>query len=194
VPRLDPDVLNADEVEALMRVCSRRAPTGIRNRAIIAIAWRSGLRVSEILGLELKDVDLDNGTLLVRHGKGDKARTVGLDAGTSELIVRWLSARSKLDIGRNRLVFTTLSGNQIDPSYLRHAIPRLAKKAGIDKRTHLHGLRHLHAISLDRAGASPSMIRDALGHSSLSTTDRYLRRLGTGASVDFVRARDWTPA
>jgi site-specific recombinase XerD len=192
--RLDPDVLTAVEVEALLKVCSRRAPTGIRNRAVFAIAYRSGLRVSEILALHLKDIDFDHGTLAVCHGKGDKARVVGVDTGTAELIVRWLQVRSKLGISRSRPVFTTLQGNPLDPSYFRHALPRLARRAGIEKRTHMHGLRHAHAISLDRAGATPSMIRDALGHSSLSTTDRYLRRLGTGESVAFVRDRPWETA
>ena len=192
--KLDLDVLTPDEIEALLKACSRRAPTGIRNRAIIAIAWRSGLRVSEICDLHLKDIDLDGGSLTICHGKGDKARIVGLDAGTAGLITRWLDVRSKLGIGRTRPVFTTLSGNQLDPSYLRHALPRLARRAALDKRVHMHGLRHAHAISLDRTGASPSMIRDALGHSSLSTTDRYLRRLGTGESVQFVRDRDWNAA
>jgi integrase len=62
------------EVLALMRVCSQRAPTGIRNRALIAVLWRSGLRISEALELERRDVDLDAGTLRVRHGKGDRAQ------------------------------------------------------------------------------------------------------------------------
>jgi integrase/recombinase XerD len=192
--KLDPDVLTSVEVDALLKACSRRAPTGIRNRAIIAIAYRSGLRVSEILALQLKDIDLDHGTLTVRHGKGDKARVVGVDAGTSELIVRWLQVRSKLAIGRSKPVFTTLQGEPIDASYLRHALPRLARRAGIEKRTHMHGLRHAHALELDRAGATPSMIRDALGHSSLSVTDNYLRRLGAGEAVAFVRDRQWEAA
>jgi site-specific recombinase XerD len=55
----------------------------------------------------------------------------------------------------------------------------------------MHGLRHAFAISLDREGASPVMIRDLLGHSSLATTDRYLRRLGSGEAIEFARSRRW---
>jgi site-specific recombinase XerD len=91
--RRPPEVLSEAEVVALMRACSTRAPTGVRNRALIAVMWRSGLRVSEALSLELRDLDLDAGTLRVRHGKGDKSRTVGVDEQTSALLARWIDRR-----------------------------------------------------------------------------------------------------
>src|SRR4051794_13042483 len=90
VRHLDADLLTEAEIEALMRACSRRAPTGVRNRAMIALAWRSGLRIGELLALQVKDMDLDAGTLVVQHGKGDKRRVVGIDAGTAALLLRWL--------------------------------------------------------------------------------------------------------
>ena len=65
-------MLTDAEVVALIRACSARASTGVRNRALIAVLGRCGLRVSEALGLELRDVDLDAGTVRVRHGKGDR--------------------------------------------------------------------------------------------------------------------------
>jgi integrase/recombinase XerD len=74
---------------------------------------------------------------------------------------------------------------------LRHLLPRLAAKAGIGKRIHAHGLRHAYAASLEREGATISMIRDLLGHSSAAVTDRYLRRLGAGEAVEFARKREW---
>ena len=66
-------MLTEPEAIALIRACSSRAPTGVRNRALIAVLWRSGLRISEALALELRDIDLEAGTLRVRHGKGDKS-------------------------------------------------------------------------------------------------------------------------
>ena len=69
--------------------------------------------------------------------------------------------------------------------------PRLAARAGIEKRVHAHGLRHAFAIGLEREGATVSVIRDLLGHSSAAVTDRYLRRLGASEAVDFARARSW---
>jgi site-specific recombinase XerD len=189
--RLDADLLTTDEIEALLRACSRRAPTGVRNRAILALAWRSGLRIGEVLGLRVKDLDFEAGTIVVQHGKGDKRRVVGLDAGTAALLSRWLELRRKRGLGRVEIVFCTLAGGKIDASYIRHLLPRLASRAGIEKRVHAHGLRHAYAIGLEREGATVSVIRDLLGHSSASVTDRYLRRLGASEAVDFARARDW---
>jgi site-specific recombinase XerD len=191
VRRLDADLLTEREIEALMRACSRRAPTGVRNRAIIALAWRSGLRIGEVLALQVKDVDLDADTLVVQHGKGDKRRVVGLDAGAAALLGRWLDMRRARGLGRVPTVFCTLAGGKIDPSYVRHLLPRLAARAGIEKRVHAHGLRHAFAVGLEREGATVSVIRDLLGHSSAAVTDRYLRRLGASEAVDFARTRSW---
>jgi site-specific recombinase XerD len=189
--RLDADLLSPMEIEALMRCCSSRAPTGVRNRAIIGLAWRSGLRIGEVLALKEKDVDLAAGTVVVQHGKGDKRRVVGLDVGTTALIERWLAARRKLRIKNRAPLFCTLQGGSIDQSYVRHLLPRLARKATIEKRVHAHGLRHAYAVELEREGATITTIRDLLGHSSAAVTDRYLRRLGTGEAIDFARQRTW---
>jgi site-specific recombinase XerD len=189
--RLDADLLSAGEIEALLRACSSRAPTGVRNRALIAVAWRGGLRLGEVLTLRPKDVDLTSGTLIVQHGKGDKRRLVGLDAGTAALLERWFETRRRRRIRSQSPVFCTLAGAPIDQSYVRHLLPRLARKAGIDKRVHAHGLRHAYAVELEREGAPLSTIRDLLGHSSAAVTDRYLRRVGGGEAVAFARSRAW---
>ena len=190
--KLDADLLTPSEIERLLRACSNRAPTGIRNRALLAVAWRSGLRIGEILALRPKDVDLDASALIVQHGKGDRRRVVGIDAGTGALILRWMQVRGKRRIRSSAPIFCTLEGDEIDQSYVRHLLPRLARKAGIEKRVHAHGLRHAYAVELEREGASLSMIRDLLGHSSASVTDRYLRRLGASEAVEFARERTWS--
>jgi site-specific recombinase XerD len=191
--RLDPDLLTSAQVQALMGVCSRRSPTGIRNRAILCVAWRCGLRVSEITDLQLKDLNLDEGLLTIRHGKGDRSRVVAMDAGTVEVLGRWLDARTRLGVKRNAPVFSTLRGGRLCTSYLRHALPRIARKAGLDGvRVHMHQFRHLYAIELEREGATLSEIRDLLGHSSVSVTDRYLRRAGASRAIEFAKRRSWT--
>jgi integrase/recombinase XerC len=189
--KLDADLLTVNEIECLMRACSNRAPTGVRNRALIGVAWRSGLRIGEVLALRPKDVDLGTGTLVVQHGKGDKRRVVGIDVGTAALLARWLELRRKRGVNSRAPVFCTLDGGQIDSSYVRHLLPRLARRASIEKRVHAHALRHAYAIELEREGAPLSTIRDLLGHSSAAVTDRYLRRLGAGDAVEFARAREW---
>jgi site-specific recombinase XerD len=190
--KLDADLLTPHEIEALIKTCSNRAPTGIRNRAMIALAWRTGLRIGEVLALRPKDLDLRAGTVIVQHGKGDKRRVVGMDAGTAALLNRWLEIRKKRDINGRSPVFCTLNGGPLDQSYIRHLLPRLGRKASIDKRVHCHGFRHSHAFELEREGATVSQIRDLLGHSSLAVTDRYLRRIGASEAIEFSRQRDWS--
>jgi integrase/recombinase XerD len=189
--QLDADLLTTAEVEALLRACSSRAATGVRNRALIALLWRTGLRISEALALKPKDVDLSSGLLTVQHGKGDKRRVVGLDAGTAALLERWLERRGKLGLAASAPVFCTLDGVAVDPSYVRHLLPRLARRAGITKRVHAHGLRHRHAVDLVEEGASLTTVRELLGHSSAATTSRYLTRIGASEAVAFARQRRW---
>jgi len=183
-------VLTEPEAIALIKACSSRAPTGVRNRALIAVLWRSGLRISEALALELRDLDLQAGSLRVRHGKGDKSRTVGVDEQTA-MLARWIDRRRKLSPGARAPIFCTLAGGRIDPSYVRHLLPRLAAKAGLDRRVHAHGLRHTYASELARERTPINVIRDALGHTSLAVTDRYLRDVAPMHVIDTIRARRW---
>jgi len=192
--RRPPEVLSEAEAIALMKACSTRAPTGVRNRALIAVLWRCGLRISEALALELRDVDLEVGTVRVRHGKGDRSRTVGVDEQTSALLARWLDRRKKIGAGARAPIFCTLQGGRIDSSYVRRLLPRLAQKAGIDRRVHAHGLRHTYAAELAREGTAINVIRDALGHTSLAVTDRYLRDVAPTHVIDTMRARRWEDA
>lgn len=185
------DLPSPNEVETLIKQCSSRAPTGIRNRAMIALCWRAGLRISEALALMPADVDLDRLVVTVQRGKGGKRRIVGLDAGTCALVERWLTARRKLRLPRSAPLLCTLRGGTVDTSYVRHLLPRLARKAGIEKRVHAHALRHGFAVELEREGVPISAIRDLLGHSSIAVTDRYLRRVGAGEAIEFARRREW---
>jgi site-specific recombinase XerD len=187
---LDADLLSGAEVELLMRQCSGRAPTGVRNRALLAVLWRCGLRLGEALALKPKDFDPDAGTLVVQRGKGGKRRVVGVDAGTAALVGRWLDVRRKRGIS-GRTLFCSLRGRPMDQSYVRHLLPRLARKAGVERRVHAHGLRHAFAVDMVRSGAPIYVVRDALGHSSVATTQVYLSRVGAHEAVDAMRSRDW---
>ena len=84
----------------------------------------------------------------------------------------WVDVRKGLGITSRRWLFCTLAGGPLDPSYVRQLLPRLAPRAGVDKRVHAHGLRHTHAAELADEGYPVNFIQDQLGHASLAVTDR----------------------
>jgi len=190
--KLPPEPLSAEEVKALLRACSKRATTGIRNRALIVVLYRGGLRVSEALAVMPKDLNPTNGTIRVLHGKGDHDRVVGLDTGAWAILQLWLDRRAAAGINGRAPVFCTLKGRSMKSAYVRGLLPRLARKAGIDRRCHAHGLRHTHAYELATEGTPIHIIQAQLGHSSVATTDRYIKHLNPAAVVKAMQSRAWT--
>ena len=128
----------------------------------------------------------------MQRGKLGKRRVVGVDAGTAALVTRWLELRRRRGITA-RTLFCSLRGRPMDQSYVRHLLPRLARKAGVERRVHAHGLRHAFAVDMVRSGAPLYVVRDALGHSSVATTQVYLTRVGAHEAVDAMRNREWSP-
>jgi len=192
--RLPPEVLTDAEVCGLMGACGRHAPTGLRNRALIALLYRAGLRINEALTLYPKDLELADGSVRVLHGKGGRSRTVGLDPGAAAIIERWLDARSRLGLGGRHPVFCTLRGHRMAAAYVRVMLKRLAARAGIDKRVHAHGLRHTHAAQLRAEGVDIAIISRQLGHASITATARYLDHLAPTAVIEAMHRRRWTGA
>lgn len=192
------EILTAPEVGQLLGACARRGPSGLRNRALIVVMWRAGLRSAEALALELRDVDREAGTVTVRHGKGNKRRTVGMDPTAFAVVEQWLAVRARLGVPRGAPVFCTVSqpnvGRPLGAAYWREAIKRLGVKAGIEKRVHSHGLRHTCAVELMREGVPLLVISRQLGHSSLAVTQQYLDHLEPGELVGVMRARAWPAA
>lgn len=185
--KLPPEPLEREEVNVLMTACSNRAPTGIRNRALLAVLWRGMLRINEALHLKPADFNATSGTIRILKGKGCKARTVALNPEATALVTRWLDRRTKLDINNHRLLFCTLGGEPIQDSYVRNMFPRLARRAGISKRVHAHGLRHSGACEMRRAGIDIGIISKALGHTSIATTARYLDHIEPIFVIDAMR-------
>lgn len=190
--KLPAEPLSEAEARALINACSPRASTGIRNRALLAVLYRAGLRISEALALYPKDLDAEGSLLRVLHGKGDRARVAALDAGAWAVLQLWMERRKQLGINGRSPVFCTLKGESIETAYVRALLPRLARKAGIEKRVHAHGLRHTHAYQLLSEGRPLNIISAQLGHSALATTERYLRHLNPTAVVEALKGREWT--
>jgi site-specific recombinase XerD len=189
--RYPAEILTPDEVRALIKACSNRVPTGIRNRALLVMLYRGGLRITEALRLRPKDLDRAAGTVTVLRGKGGKRRTIGLDPGAFAVVERWLDTRAKRRIDGRAPVFCTLQGRPAATAYVRALLPRLARRAGIEKRVHAHGLRHTHAAELALEGQPMNLIQAQLGHSSLATTSRYLAHIAPAQLIEAMRARTW---
>ncbi len=185
--KLPPEPLERDEIDALMAACSNRAPTGIRNRALVVMLWRGMLRINEALHLKPADFNATKGTVRVLNGKGRKARTIALNAESAALVARWLDRRVKLGINNHRWLFCTLDGTLIQDSYVRNMLPRLARRSAIAKRVHAHGLRHSGACEMRRAGVDIGIISKALGHTSIATTARYLDHIEPTLVIDAMR-------
>jgi site-specific recombinase XerD len=179
------EVLEPREIEVLLKACGRSA-TGLRNRALISLMWRAGLRVSEALAVESRDVDLGAGTVRVRRGKGGRARVVGLDNRLELELGRWIRARPA---GAGPII-CTLQGGPVSPDYVRQMLRRVARRAEVDRRVHPHGLRHAFAREFARQPDVGLLdVRDALGHARASTTEVYLRDVGSGSAARLMRAR-----
>jgi site-specific recombinase XerD len=170
--------LTSDDVDKLLSVCGR-GETGHRNRALLLLMHRTGLRISE--ALDLMPSDLDGNQIHVRHGKGDRSRFVTIKGYATFLPIleKWLAVRHARKLSGP--LFCTLSGGKVDTGYVRALVGRLRRRAGIEKRVHCHGLRHGHAQELLQAGADLGTVANQLGHGSLVTTDRYVRASGLPA-------------
>jgi site-specific recombinase XerD len=186
------EILTPEEVSALFGQISAGSSMGLRNRALVTVLYRAGLRHSEALALFEKDVDLKAGTIAVLHGKGDRSRIVGIDPGAGQVIGAWIERRNRLGFGAAATLFCTMQGAPMKTSYLKALLPKLARQASIGKRVHPHGLRHTHAYELMMEGVEVPIIQKQLGHVSLATTAVYLNHIAPKQVIETMRKRDWT--
>jgi integrase/recombinase XerD len=162
-----PTVLSQGEVSALLEAL--RHPI---YRAVAMVLYGAGLRVNEALALEVTDIDRARGVLRVLHGKGNRAREVGM----SPVLYQWL--RGYWDAERPHLPYLFASrrtGRPVRANAVRHALALAAEQAGIGKPVTPHVLRHSYATHMLEAGTDVRIIQARLGHRSLQTTMRYTR-------------------
>ena len=189
--KLPGEVLTRDEVRALLQATGRGA-CGARDRALIGLLYRAGLRVSEALALRPSDLDPNAGTVRVESGKGGRPRTVGLDPEAFALLDRWLGVRRERGLSGHRPLFCSLAGKRLDSSHVRRSVARLGRRAGIRKRVHPHGFRHTHAVEHVREGTPLPELQAQLGHSSLAVTSRYLAHVTAEDLADRAQKRpEW---
>ena len=189
-----PEVYLPEEIQRLIKACGKKSPSGIRNAAFIACCYGGGLRIAEALSLIPSDLDLGKGLIRIRHGKGDKYRTCGISPDCEAVLVIWLERRKALGFSGRSPIFCGISknawGTSLKDAYFRVALPRIGRKAGIDKRIHCHGLRHSMATELSKEGVNLATISAQLGHSSIAITDRYIKRIAPVELANTMRSRN----
>ncbi len=174
--RILPEVLTLEEIDAMIGCIDLGDPLGRRNRAIIETLYGCGLRVSELVGLQLSQLFLDEGYITVK-GKGDKERIVPISAVATELITEYV-AGDRGDVvpkpGDENTLFLNRRGKRLTRQMIFTIIKELAALAGIRKTISPHTLRHSFATHLLEGGANLRAIQQMLGHESIATTEIYL--------------------
>jgi integrase/recombinase XerD len=169
-----PKTLSGEEVESLLGQPDVAAPLGLRDKAMLELLYATGLRVSELVGLRLQDVNLERGYLTVL-GKGSKERAVPLGDAAVAAVQEYLDrARPVLLDGRDSdALFISSKRRQITRQMFWERIKLLAAKAGITRSISPHTLRHSFATHLLDNGADLRAVQAMLGHSDISTTQIY---------------------
>jgi integrase/recombinase XerD len=169
-----PRSLSLGEVERLIEAANGTTPRSIRDRALIELLYGAGLRVSEAVGLERGDVDLESRAVRC-IGKGDKERVVPLGSQAVEALRRYLArGRPYLDRRHRPELFLNAQGGPLTRAGAFLIIRKLAGKAGLDpERVHPHLLRHSFATHLLEGGADLRSVQEMLGHADLGTTEIY---------------------
>lgn len=157
-----PTFLNFKEMEALLDSIFSK-----RDLAIVRLLYASGLRVSELMKLDQDSIE--ENMIQVKSGKGKKDRVVFIDDGTIQLIREYLDERED----ENPALFVNRRGTRLTDRYIEILVKRHAKRAGIKKKVTPHTLRHTFATHLLQNKANIMVIKDLLGHASLSTTQIY---------------------
>lgn len=178
-PRLEqhlPEVLSVEEIDRMIECIDTAGATGLRNRAIIETLYGCGLRVSELVNMELTNIDFQEQILLVR-GKGRKERLVPMSPTSLQAINLYMaSERALLDVkhGEEGFVFLNVRGRRMTRQMVFIMLRQAAADAGITRTISPHTLRHSFATHLLEGGANLRAIQQMLGHESLATTEIYL--------------------
>jgi site-specific recombinase XerD len=187
--RYPADPPSVEEIVAVMRQAGT-SMVGLRARGLIVMLWRAGLRISEALTLTESDLDERRGSVLVRHGKGDKRREVGMDDWGWQHLRPWMDRRVELPVGALLCVASgPTAGRPWAPSAARAQLRRLAVHAGVRRRFAPHQLRHAHAVEMAREGVALNVIQRQLGHANLGITSIYLEGIDNAEIIDAVHAR-----
>ncbi len=168
-----PVTLSTSEVEKLLGGFDEDRPLDIRNTAILEILYSCGLRVSELINVRCSDLFFEEGLIKV-VGKGNKERFVPIGRIGQESILRYLAVRVEGKKGFSDILFLNNRGTKLTRNMIFIIVRKGAQNAGLEKTISPHSLRHSFATHLVENGADISSVQQMLGHSSITTTEKYL--------------------
>ncbi|HKO55629.1 MAG TPA: tyrosine recombinase XerC [Thermoanaerobaculia bacterium] len=166
-----PAVMQVPEVALLMEQPDTNTPLGTRDRAFLELLYASGLRISELVGIDMDDIEL-RARLVKVHGKGSKERIVPFGSKAEEAIRAWLPHRGEL-VDEEQALFVNYRGERITTRSIRRLFDGYLRAASLRAGISPHTMRHSFATHLLNAGADLRGIQELLGHASLSTTQKY---------------------
>jgi integrase/recombinase XerC len=173
-PRRLPNTLDADQMARLLQESESPAaePALIRDRAIMELLYSSGLRLGELVGLNLHDLDLADATVRVT-GKGNKVRILPVGRHARRALANWLQARTVMLAPDEEALFVGHRGRRINPRTVQNRVKRWAVLAGAPVSVHPHMLRHSFASHLLESSGDLRGVQELLGHADISTTQVY---------------------
>jgi integrase/recombinase XerD len=176
-PRSLPKAISVEQVERLIETPPRDL-LGRRDAAMLEVLYGAGLRISELVALDVDDADLDGGAVLVRSGKGGKGRTVPLGRAAREAVSAYLVTSrpellSRSARGATPALFLNARGGRLGRQGCWKVLKQHARAAGLDRVVSPHTLRHSFATHMLDAGADIRVVQELLGHSSIATTQVY---------------------
>ena len=180
-----PEVLTIEEIDKIIAVIDLSTPEGLRNKAILETLYSCGLRVSELIGLQISHLLLDEGFVRV-VGKGDKERITPIGGAAIKHITIYIehvrNHLPKIDKASEDILFLNRRGKQLTRVMIFTIIKKLTQQAGINKTVSPHTFRHSFATHLVDGGADLRAVQEMLGHESITTTEIY-----THLDSDYLR-------
>jgi len=169
-----PKALSVEQAERLLSPEDESSPWSLRDRAMFELLYSSGLRLAELVALDLGDgrLDIGQGEVTVT-GKGSKTRTVPVGARAREALAAWISVRNSVAVAHVKALFVGTRGKRIAPAVVGQRLQAWAQRRGLGARVHPHMLRHSFATHVLQSSQDLRAVQEMLGHASISTTQVY---------------------
>ncbi|HEY8354658.1 MAG TPA: tyrosine recombinase XerC [Methylophilaceae bacterium] len=170
-PRTLPQALSSDQAIQLVSI-EGDEPLTLRDRAILELFYSSGLRLAELIGLNLDAIQFDEGTVTVT-GKGSKTRIIPMGSHAATAIRNWLRVRGTMTPAEEKALFVNRNGKRLSARAVQYRIKEWAIKQGINSDVHPHMLRHSFASHVLQSSGDLRAVQEMLGHANISTTQVY---------------------